>query len=210
MRDMKDDQFLQEIIADTKESVEFFSNRNKSERERCVVRAFLRCLGLPFEEKDLLCNEPEPIDVGALGGRFQITEVLAPDRLRHKEYQDRLEKLNKESSVDGLFDRWQKPQAVSWSHVVRLVLARLSNKTSHADIDALVYVNLPQTILNVKSPKPNFSTIGKLGWRSVSVVHLPYSVVMSAADNAPGFIRDAVGYERNAWTRFDEWFEPNA
>ena len=205
---LTDDQFQQELQADTRESIEFFSNQNKSERERCVVRAFFRCLGVRFDEKDLLCRQPEPIDVSALGGRFQVTEVLTPGRRRHKEYKDQLEKLKEKSSIDGPFDRCGKPRPVPWIDVVRLVNERLSNKTACADIDALIYINLPQTILDMNSPKPDFCSIDKLGWRSVSVVYLPFSVVMIAADNAPSFIKNAVGFEGTAWPKLDGWFEP--
>src|SRR5213594_238550 len=74
------DQYLERRYRETKESIDFFSDQNKAERERCIVRAFFRCLGVSFTEKDLQVNQLEPIDVAALGGRFQVTEVLAPSR----------------------------------------------------------------------------------------------------------------------------------
>jgi len=204
------DQYLERRYRETKESIDFFSDQNKAERERCIVRAFFRCLGVSFTEKDLQVNQLEPIDVAALGGRFQVTEVLAPSRRRHQQYKERLESLNKVSSVNGLFEPWQNPKPVPWGDLVEWVLRRLSNKTAHGDIDALGYINRDQTFLDINSPKPNFSSIAKLGWRSVSVVYLPYSVVMSAADSAPAFIKNAIGSAQTAWTKPDGWFEPDA
>lgn len=208
MDNMVDDRYLQKLRKDVKESIDFFSNQHKPERERCVVRAFFRCLGVPFMEKDLLVNQPEPIDVAALGGRFQVTEVLDQDRRRHDEYKKRLEKLKEILSFQKLFEPWQNPDPVPWSDVVGWVRKRLSHKAPHADIDALVYINLHHTFLHADSAEPTFSDVAKLGWRSVSVVYLPYSVVMSAADNAPDYIRSGLGLARNAWTRPDGWFEP--
>ena len=210
MDNMADDQYLQELHEHAKESIVFFSNQNKPERERCVVRAFFRCLGIPFREMDLLVNQREPIDVAALGGRFQVTELLAQDRRRHQEYKDKLEKLKGISSVDELLEPWQNLQPVPWSDVVGWVMSCLSEKTAHADIDALVYINLGQTFLDVDSTRPDFSEIAKLGWRSVSSVYLPYSVVMSAAEYAPDFIKSAIGFACNAWTKSGGWFEPDA
>jgi hypothetical protein len=205
---LKDAQYLQKLREDAKESIAFFSNQNKPERERCVVRAFFRCLGVSFLEKDLLINQPEPIDVAALGGRFQVTEVLPPGSRRHQEYRERFEKLNKVSSIEELFEPGQNSKPVPWGNVVALVLERLSHKTAHADIDSLVYIDLGQTFFDVRSAKPGFSEIAKLGWRSVSVVHIPYSVVMSATNNAPSFLTSLVGSPRNAWTKPEGWFEP--
>lgn len=210
MANVADDQYIQKLREHAKESIDFFSNQNKPERERCVVRAFFRCLGVPFKEEDLLINQTEPIDVAALGGRFQVTEVVAPDRRRHQEYKERLENLKKVSSVEGLLEPRQNPKPVPWTGVVGRVLERLSDKTAHPDIDALVCINLGQTILDVDSAKPDFSDIAKLGWRSVSVVYLPYSVVMSAMADAPDFIKTAVSCVCNAWTKPEGWFESTA
>ena len=210
MGNMAHDQYLQKLREHGKESIDFFSNQNKPERERCVVRAFFRCLGVPFTEKDLLVNQPEPIDVAALGGRFQVTEVLAEDRRRHQEYDARLEKLKGISSVDELLVPWQNPRRAPWSDVLERVLRRLSDKTAHADIDALVYINLGGTLLDPNSEVPDFSPLAALGWRSVSAVSLPYALLMHASDNAPDFIKSTVGFTRKDWRKPDGWFEPDA
>lgn len=204
------DEYLKKVREYTTESIAFFSDENKPERERCVVRALLRCLGVPFTEKDLLVDQPEPVDVAALGARFQVTEVLFEDRRRHQEYKKRLENLNQLTSDEELWGPWKNPRPVSGGEVVRRVRNRLLEKTAHSDIDALVYVNLGQTFLNVDSPRPDFSEFAVLGWRSVSAVYLPYALVMHAGENAPAFLRNALGSALSAWMGPDGWFEPDA
>lgn len=208
--EMASDEYLKKVRQYTRESIAFLSNENKPERERCVVRAFLRCLGVSFTEKDLLVDQPEPVDVAALGARFQVTEVLFEDRRRHQEYKERLGKLNQLTSDEELWEPWENPRAVSWGEVVRRVRERLSQKTAHSDIDALVYINLGQTFLNVGSARPDFSEVAALRWRSVSAVYLPYALVMHTRENAPAFLRNAVGSAQNAWMEPDGWFEPDA
>lgn len=204
------DEYLKKVRQYTKESITFLANENKPERERCVVRAFLRCLGISFTEKDLLVGQPEPVDVAALGGRLQVTEVLFEDRRPHQEYKKLLENLNQLTSDEELWGPWENPRPVSWGEVVRRVRDRLRQKTAHPDIDALVYINLGQTFVNVDSARPDFWDVAVLGWRSVSAVYLPYAIVMHAGENAPAFLRNAVGPPRNAWMKLDGWFEPDA
>jgi hypothetical protein len=201
------DEYLLKLRQHTRESIAFFFNQNKPERERCVVRAFLRCLGVPFTEQDLLVDQPEPVDVAALGARFQITEVLAKGRRRQQEYEGRLDELNQLTCDEELWEPWENPHTVSWREVIELVAERLSHKTAHADIDALVYINLGQTFLDPKSEAPNFSKVAALGWRSVSAVYLPYALVMYATEIAPAFLRKAVRSACNVWPNPEGWFE---
>jgi hypothetical protein len=204
---MNSDRYLQKLREDAEDSIRFFSNQNKPERERCVVRAFLHCLGIPFLENDLLINQPEPIDVRALGAHFQITEVLPPGSRRHQKFRYRFEKFNTASSIEELAEPWQNPTPLSWDQVVEIVLERLSHKTSHRDIDALVYIDLRDSFLDVASPKPSFSSIISLGWRSVSIVDIPYSVVLSATSDTPAFLKSRLGSPFAAWTKAEGWFE---
>lgn len=206
----RSDEYLQRLREHIRESITFLSNRQKPERERCIVRAFLRCLGVPFKENDLQIGQAEPVDVAAREARFQVTEVLAEGRRRHQEYKQRLQKLNEFTTDEDLWEPWEPPSPVSWQEFAGHVVERLSHKMAHADIDALVYVNLGQTFLDVGSEVPDFSDTAALGWRSVAAVYLPYAVVMYAADDAPEFLRNAVGLARSAWTKPYGWFEPSA
>lgn len=76
MMSEKTNECLSEILTYTQESLQFFSNGNKVEREKGVIRALLRCLGPQFSESDLQVGAQEPIDVSAKGASFQIMEIL--------------------------------------------------------------------------------------------------------------------------------------
>lgn len=86
MPDETDDDYMRAVRNASAESLALFSNRGKPERERRVVRAFFRALGIQFVEADLLIGQPEPVDVAALGAKFQVTEVI--DERRERLYLD--------------------------------------------------------------------------------------------------------------------------
>lgn len=90
---MEDDEFIQDRIAALEESVEYFGSANKAERERWVVRAFLENMNIQYAEEDVVSPDQDPPDVIALGGSFEVKEILDPGRKRHKEYKDELERV---------------------------------------------------------------------------------------------------------------------
>ena len=51
---MTDDEYLESIRKDCKESVDFFSQENKSKRELWVANEFLTNLNVPFDEAELI------------------------------------------------------------------------------------------------------------------------------------------------------------
>jgi hypothetical protein len=64
------------------ETRSFFGPKMKPERERSVCRAFLRCLGVAFDEAEIRASTTEPIDVEFRAAKFQIRELLDPGRKR--------------------------------------------------------------------------------------------------------------------------------
>ena len=60
-------------------------------------------------------------------------------------------------------------------------------------LDLLFYVNLLNTYAFIESPFPDVTVLSALGWKSVSFVKGYRSCVFAAANEAPKFIRDAVG-----------------
>ena len=49
--------------------------------------------------------------------------------------------------------------------------------------------------------------LNRQGWRSVSMLSVPYAAVLYAASGAPGFLRDKVGLVANEWPEPDGWFD---
>src|SRR6266478_4784422 len=64
------------VRAYQRETVDLLSNKRKPEREQMVVRAFLRCLGVAFEEREILVGPEEPVDITFRTARFQVREIL--------------------------------------------------------------------------------------------------------------------------------------
>lgn len=68
-----------------------FSNQQKPERERIIVRAFLRCIGEAFEDGKIIASSEEPIDARSRSVGFQIMEIVGNKRcgLAWRQRQDR-------------------------------------------------------------------------------------------------------------------------
>jgi hypothetical protein len=56
-----DDTYLTSLRTHAAETGTLFSNPMKPERERTVVRAYLRCLGIPFTEDEIASSNDEPV-----------------------------------------------------------------------------------------------------------------------------------------------------
>lgn len=63
---------LNELKKHATDTRTFLSNKMKPERERSVCRAFLRAIGVSFEESEIIAPTDEPADVAFRDARFQI------------------------------------------------------------------------------------------------------------------------------------------
>jgi hypothetical protein len=100
--------------------------------------------------------------------------------------------------MEDVMEPYSPPRAMSFEEIVSQLTNALHGKavkygTGCKDLDALVYVNLENRYLDAKSIMPDLSKLRAQGWRSVSVVFPPYSVVLYAETTAPSFIRTASG-----------------
>jgi hypothetical protein len=76
-----------------------------------------------------------------------------------------------------------------------------------ADLDALMYVDIPDTFLEAHSAVPETAQLQDQGWRSVSVLFVPYGIVLFANHRAPAFLRAATGRTHMQWQSIDTLFE---
>jgi len=74
------------------ESIAFFSNKHKPDRELWVVGEFLKNLQIKFIEKELTPVTDDPPDVLFNDVKFEVKEIYYGKR--HKEYQDALLKCD--------------------------------------------------------------------------------------------------------------------
>lgn len=59
-----------------------FSNEGRIERERMVVRAFLRCIGESFVDGEIRVGQREPVDIVFREATFQIKMMLGGSSTR--------------------------------------------------------------------------------------------------------------------------------
>jgi len=203
---------LKAMSAEWAETEKLFSRAGKPLQERTAVHGLLRVLGIVHTAEEIIKQGPEPIDVWFQDARFQITEIMYPQRARDKEIRESAQRATKAQSLRDLWEPGtitstpMEPQAV-----VNLVVERASEKARHysgqcMNIDLLVYLNLRRYHLYPIRPFPPVPELEALCWRSVSLIMERFAIVLSAADSAPKFLRDRVG-EGVEWPRLDSVFD---
>ena len=98
-------EWKEDRIGNLKESLAFFSNKEKLNREKWVVRRLLRSLQIDFMHEEITGVE-EPADVLFQDARFQIKEVLGKNRRRTDEYKAKLEKTRKAKNSRDLLEHY--------------------------------------------------------------------------------------------------------
>jgi Putative endonuclease, protein of unknown function (DUF1780) len=78
--------YLNKLLRYVNETRQLLSSKMKPERERMVCRAFLRCMGLPFREDQIIVSTDEPPDIIFDSTRFEIRELLDDGRRRGDEW----------------------------------------------------------------------------------------------------------------------------
>jgi len=210
-----DDAYLRGLREHAHESRVFLSNPLKPERERSVVRAFLRCLGVSFADEEIIAGMEEPVDVQFRAACFQIREILG-SRERGKDWADRAEQYAAAKTVSDVMTSYVPSSPIPLAEAAGMAAEALTEKARRygprtcAGLDALVYVDLKNSHLSVAEPgelSDVTAELGRQGWRSVSLLAIPYGVVLCAHAGAPQFLCSAVGQPMDAWPGPDGWFE---
>lgn len=205
-------EYPEKLRKHTNDTRAFLSNKMKPERERSVCRALLRTIGIPFQEQELIAPTDEPADVAFRTARFQIRELLEPDRKRGDDWKRKEKKYSEAKSFDEVMGPYSPPTSVSFVELVSEIVDALSEKaqkygTGCNDIDALVYVNLGNRFLAPNSNVPNIDKLRSQGWRSVSVVFPPCGVILFAGSAAPDFLSTLKPGQYNGWRDIYSLFE---
>ncbi len=123
-----DKEYLKKLAAYASETRELLSNKNKQDRERRTCKAFLRCLGVEFNDQDLISEPREPIDVQFESAKFQIMEIMDEGRRRMDEVKEQIVKYNKAASVADISTPNDTMVSISIGETIDLVRDRLINK----------------------------------------------------------------------------------
>lgn len=199
MDEMDEKAFIQDRIEALEESVEYFSNPKKQERERWDVETFLATLGVPFNDGDIRSATPEqePADVFFGTAAFQCKEILDPGRRRQKEYAEQLNKARAAVRADELLTSFT-PKDLPLAEVCDLVfeqVKKLDTKYASADqskTNLLFYVNLMNRFFT-PSQLPELGHFSAHGWRSISVLLNSGAIVLYTAPDAPNYLTDNSG-----------------
>lgn len=194
---MTDEEFIDDRRRALKESIEYFSAKNKAERERWVCLELVQNLGIAFDEAEIVSPEKDPPDVVFRDTRFEIKEILDPGRMRHAEYKAALQKALTITDPQDLLKLYT-PKDITPVQIGERVLAALNDLKHHypravcEETDLLFYVNLLEYQLKI-GLMPGVSDFGSFGWRSISAVLGWGALVFFAAPSAPAFLCAKVG-----------------
>lgn len=187
----------QKIIASRKRALFFFSNENKLEREKYLVRQLLEGIEVDFQECELLQAE-EPVDIAFRDCNFQVKEILSEGRRRYDEFRESLEKAEKAESWQDLLEEYT-PLELPVSEIVKLTLERAESLAGRkyglaemAVLDLLCYCNLGEVCEVVSE----FNLPCHAPFRSISIVSNRFRMVIYASDEAPAILASAVGVLR--------------
>lgn len=207
-------EYLQELQAHAADTLRYLSDTCKPERERAVCRAFLRCSGVPFSESEIVAPASEPADVLFREARFQVRELLEPGRRRGDEWKLKRIRAARARSMGDVTVDWPPPTPMSYSDLTVAITHALEEKSRKygtrqcSKIDALVYANLTWTrFLRADTSPGDISGLKAQGWRSVSIVFPPYGIVLSATENAPGFLQRLLGRVHKEWSDLYKLFD---
>ncbi|MBA2592448.1 MAG: DUF1780 domain-containing protein [Pseudomonadota bacterium] len=195
---MTDDEYLEAQRKARAESVEFFRSSKKPERERWVVHEFLANLGVAFEDSEVQSLAQDPPDVKFREANFEIKEILSEGRRRHQEYKVGLQKALEATSPADLVEMYT-PRDVAVFDVCASVYvdAKSLAQTKYSpearkSLDLLFYVNLTDVSGLKETPFPDLAPVEALGWRPVSFLMRHRSCTLTAASDAPLFLRGAL------------------
>lgn len=190
-------QFLKDLRQGLKESVDFFSPKNKLARESWVGITFLQNLGLQFDEKDVLVPLNDPPDIIFKDAQFEIKEILDPGRKRHMEFKERFRRSLKATDPADLLEPFT-PHDLAPKDILDLIekeLPELGKKyppRMRSQYDLLFYINLKHHHLKIDK-MPDAFTLSSSGWRSVSALIGRGSLVYYANDLAAEFLQKKRG-----------------
>jgi len=192
---MTDDEIICEVIRHKEATIAWFGQAGKQERERFILRGFLRCLEISFEVQEIKSLQDQFPDVEFRGAEFEIKEMLDPDRRRHDEYKDALKKLKETKNIQI---KPYQPVFVTFNEVeqrIESVLKDLCHKypeNQRSTTNLLIYFNLQDVMLDTKREWVPSSLV-RNSWQSVSVVSSSWCYVFDSAREAPEFIAKNVG-----------------
>jgi hypothetical protein len=200
---MSEDNLLEEHRQELRDWLRWFSNAKKQDREIWVCRQFLQNLGLAFDSAELLPVEDQAPDVLFREVRFEVKELLDPDRRRTDEYKEDLRRAEEASSIEEL-DLWEcfTPVDLTPEMIVSDIEDRIAGWAAlyeprfRSTLDLLVYYNIMDLLFEEFTDTPQADFLGGHGFRSISMTTGSHAWVLWAGPSSPDLISSLVGLIR--------------
>ena len=210
---MNEEDYVKELAKQADDTVDLLSSVRKSERERMICAAFLRCLGVEFSPTEIALPDSDPPDVVFRDGQFEIMIVLDEERKMHADWRAEANKRHAAKGLDDLGEPYHSSSPMKSAEIVERLVSELSKKATHygpktcSELDALAYINLQGRHLYPISEIDVPEDFQSQGWRSVSFIFSPYSHVVFTTAKAPDFLCSHKGRTKQECKNPDEIFE---
>lgn len=198
---MGDDGHLEERRQGLRDSLQWFSNSKKRDREIWVCHQFLEHLGIAFDSAELVSVEDQAPDVLFREARFEVKELLDTGRRRTDEYKEDLRRAEQASSSEELWECFT-PEDLTPKMIVSDIEGRISDWAAlyeprfRSTLDLLVYHNRARMFFRESSVTPQVTSLEKHGFRSVSMTTGSRAWVLWAGPSSPGLIASLAGLIR--------------
>jgi len=195
---MNKQRLLEDMQRGLTDSVRYFSDESRHDRESWIIYSFLENIGVQFVDEEITTPLSDPPDVTFRDSRFEIKEILDPGRRRHLEFKEQLKKAVTTKDPDDLVSAYDFVYDLSPLDILQLIekdMERLINKYAPAvtaRLDLLFYINLMHHTIR-PDKMPDAQSLTKFGWRSVSALFGWAGLVYYASDTAPDFLQEKCG-----------------
>ena len=180
------------------------------QRDRAVVRALLRVLGVAFAESEIIAPVEAPIDVRFRQAQFHLRELC--DHPRGCAWQAHDTRVHQARMLADRRDLRHPAVGMDLAVSVAHITAALAEHAAWygarcVGLDVVVAVDGHQCVLAPSAQAPEIGALALQGWRSVSVLCPPYGMVLYAASGAPDFLRAVTWRLLRQWDNIETLFE---
>jgi hypothetical protein len=186
------------------------AQRMKPQRDRAVVRALLRVLGVTFAESEVIAPVEAPIDVRFRQAQFHLREL--GDHPQGYAWHAQDKRGHQASTLAASGDLRTPAVGMDLTMGIAHVTAALAQHAAWygarcVGLDVVVAVDGYRGVLAPPGHAPEIGALTRQGWRSVSLLCPPYGMVLYAASGAPDFLRTVTGRLLRQWDNSDTLFE---
>jgi Putative endonuclease, protein of unknown function (DUF1780) len=185
------------------------AQRMKPQRDRAVVRALLRVLGVTFAESEVIAPVEAPIDVRFRQAQFHLREL--GDHPQGYAWHAQDKRGHQASTLADSGDLRTPAVGMDLTMGIAHVTAALAQHAAWygarcVGLDVVVSADEHYCLLAQPAEAPEIGALALQGWRSVSVLCPPYGMVLYTASGAPEFLRLVTGRLLRQWDNIETLF----